>query len=105
MDKEYNIEELNKPLKVFISGKITQDPNYKEKFAQKEQVLKELGYIPLNPAVLPKGMKITSYMEISFIMIEEADIVLMLTDWKESQGSKVEYEYAKYLNKHIAFDI
>lgn len=104
MNKEYDATKLNKPIKVFISGKITEDPDYKEKFAKKEQVIRELGYVPLNPAVLPQGMKISSYMEISFIMIEEADIILMLSDWKKSKGAKVEYEYAKYLNKHIAFE-
>ena len=40
-------------MKVYIAGKITGNPNYREEFAAAERKVRALGDIPLNPAVLP----------------------------------------------------
>ena len=37
-------------MKVYIAGRITGDPRYREKFAEAEAALREVGHIPLNPA-------------------------------------------------------
>lgn len=89
--------------KIFISGKITDDPNYKEKFNAVAERLAEFGYIPLNPAILPQGMTVSEYMKIGLAMIDCADCVLMLKDWQDSRGAKIEYAYAKYCSKSIVF--
>lgn len=42
-------------MKVYIAGKITGDPNYREKFQQAADELKGGGHVVMNPAVLPDG--------------------------------------------------
>ena len=46
-------------MKIYIAGKITNDKNYKEKFARAEKTIKER--LPdvsvLNPAALPEKMR------------------------------------------------
>lgn len=50
------------PLKVYIAGKITGDPEYKRKFLSAHMEQKNEGHIVLNPAHLPEGMKNADYM-------------------------------------------
>jgi hypothetical protein len=80
--------------KVYIAGKITGDPNYREKFNKAEEELKAEGYIVMNPAILPEGFTWSDYMRITEAMLEACDIVYMLEDWKDSQGAQVEHKKA-----------
>lgn len=89
---------------IFISGKITDNPNYKEHFDKAEKQLKELGIIPINPTILPLGLTNAEYMKIGLSMLENCDGIYMLSNWQNSKGAKIEYEYANYLNKHIYFE-
>lgn len=88
-------------MKVYIAGKITGDPKYPEKFWRVEVDLERQGHIVLNPAMLPEGMAPADYMRICFAMIDCADLVAFLPDWKESRGACLEYEYCKYVGKKI----
>ena len=89
-----------KPI-IFISGKIAGDPKYKEKFALAEAFYKEQGYTVLNPSVLPGTMRAEEYMRICLAMIDTADVVAFLPDYKQSAGASVEYEYCCYIDKSI----
>lgn len=91
-------------VKVFISGKITGDPNYKEKFKKAEDWLKDHNFNVLNPAVIPETLPISDCMNICINMLSAADWVYMLSDWEESRGARIEHEYAKYVGKHIAYE-
>ena len=37
-------------------------------------------------------------------IIEHVDIVYMLKDWKNSNGAKIEHDYAKSLGKKIVYE-
>lgn len=89
--------------KIYIAGKITGDPNYKAKFAMAEDFYKKRGYIVLNPAALPDGMQPTDYMRICLAMIDIADAVAFLPDFKQSAGADVEHAYCYYINKSIRY--
>ncbi len=89
---------MNKP-KVYIAGKISGDPNYKEKFERAQKALEAEGYIVLNPATLPAGMEAADYMKICFTMIDVADVVAFISDFAESCGAMLELEYCRYINK------
>ncbi len=39
--------------RIYLSGKITGDPNYRDKFAKAEAHYKTFGHAVMNPAVLP----------------------------------------------------
>lgn len=86
---------------VYIAGKINGDPNFVEKFKEVEVQLKEQGYIVLNPADLPGGMEYEEYMTICFAMVDTADILCMLPDYKDSPGALREFRRGKDRNKAV----
>ena len=61
--------------KIYIAGKITGDPGYKEKFAAMKKNLQKEDTAVMNPAELPEGMCPADYMKICLAMIDAADIV------------------------------
>lgn len=92
-------------MKIYISGKITGDKNYKYKFKVIEEYLIRAGYTVMNPAILPLGFEHEEYMKICVAMLEVCDAIYMLTDWEDSKGAKEEYEIAKSLGKEILFEL
>ena len=90
-------------MKVYIAGKITGEPNYKQKFEAAAQRVQEGGDIPLNPAWQPAGMSNADYMRICFAMIDSADIVWFLDDYTDSQGAQLEHAYCQYISKQTAY--
>ena len=91
-------------MKVYIAGKITGNPDYKEQFAEAERHLRAQGHTTVNPAVLPDGFEHHEYMKICFAMIDACDAVYFLSNWKESKGACMEYNYAFEQNKGIMFE-
>lgn len=89
--------------KLYIAGKITGDSKYKEKFAAAENFYINKGYAVLTPAVLPEGMQPADYMRICFAMIDTADVVAFLPDFKQSAGADVEHAYCCYIDKNIRY--
>ena len=87
--------------KIYIAGKITGDPEYKAKFEAAAEAYKKKGYTVLNPAVLPAGLLPADYMKICFAMIDTADEVAFLPDFKQSAGAEVEHAYCCYIDKNI----
>lgn len=80
---------------VFISGKITGDNNYKEKFKMAENYLLEKGHSVMNPArLIGEGFDHEDYIHICKAMIDVCGSVAVLHDADESEGSRLEQEYA-----------
>lgn len=88
-------------MKIYIAGRITGNPNYKAQFKATAAMLQEAGHTVLNPAELPEGMKPADYMRICFAMLESADVVFFQRGWEISNGAKLEYDYARYIEKDI----
>lgn len=86
-------------MKVYIAGKITGNENYKAEFAEAEEKLRELGHIPLNPAVLPEGLEKADYMRICLAMLDSADAIASLLSWTRSDGAAIEMSLARYTDK------
>lgn len=86
---------------IYIAGKITGDPDYKEKFDIAATSLEAQGHIVLNPAELPEGMLPADYMRICYAMLDTADAIYLLKDWHSSSGASIERNYAMYTGKSI----
>ena len=103
---------------VYIAGKISGDPEYKQKFEDTKRRIKEairigsstqqlydfdVNYkaepVVLNPAELPEGMEPADYMRICFAMIDSADLVIFQPEWPESPGAQLELQHCKYTGK------
>jgi hypothetical protein len=94
-------------MRIYIAGKITGDPNYKEKFDSAEKVVAELGHSVMNPAwlVAYPDFSYADYIAVSTTMQLRCNAILMLEDWRESNGAIDEFERAKKLGQEIFFDI
>lgn len=86
---------------VYISGAITSDPNFREKFASAQMVLEELGYLVLTPIDRPVGLTYEQHMKIDLCFVETADAICMLPDWKKSPGAKIEKYHAGEEKKRV----
>ena len=88
-------------MKVYLSGKITGDSNYRQKFKAMEEELLSYGYVVFNPAILPDGFDYEDYMALDLLILSRCDAICLLCDWKNSPGAKREYEEAKRLGLKI----
>lgn len=86
-------------MKVFISGRITDDSSYKKKFDYAAaSIERKIGNsVILNPATLPAGLTEKDYMRICIAMLEAADVAVFLPSWELSSGSKAERAMAEKL--------
>ena len=96
---EITTRQVTEPMKIYIAGKITGDEDYRIKFMKARWHLERGGYIVLSPAILPERLSEADYMRICFSMIDCADAVAFLPDWKQSAGARLEHQYCAYTHK------
>jgi hypothetical protein len=89
----------------YIAGKITNDPDYRGKFACAVDALKSRGYVIMSPAIMPDGFDYEDYMYICFAMlwICRHGTCFMLPDWMESPGARREHDRAAELGMKIEY--
>lgn len=92
-------------MKIYIAGRITGDENYKAKFEAAKLHFERIGgkIIVLNPAIMPEGMEPADYMRICFAMLDTADLVVFLPDYKASKGAMLEHAWCEYTGKTHAY--
>lgn len=87
--------------KIYISGPITGNPNYKEQFAAISRMLAKDGHIVIDPSVETERLSPRDYMRISLARLEAADEILLLPGWENSNGAKIEKLYAEYIGLRV----
>lgn len=88
---------------IYLSGKITGDPDFREKFKKKAEELTKQGWRVYNPAVHPDMFTWEHFMELDLLALSKCDAIYLLDDWKDSRGAKVELAEAKRLGKRIIY--
>lgn len=109
--------------KVFISGKVTGDKNYQQKFEAAAATVRSFEYFDqfgievakrggfgfrvVNPTTLTLFRKpMSNYrwgacMAVCLWHLTWCSYVYLLNDWQKSQGARIEYRWAKFLGKII----
>lgn len=90
----------------YISGPITNDPDYYNKFAKAEYEIYKLGLRPVNPTRLvpvQKNWMWTDYMREDLKLLLTCSYIYMLKGWEDSQGAKVELDLANTLKIKALF--
>lgn len=104
---------MAKKVKVYISGKISDMDEkeaqriFAEAEAEVEQYLKNDGlseddYIIVNPMKLPQTQNSwASYMIRDLTILAECNMIMMLPNYTESAGARIEYEFAQKIGMPI----
>ena len=95
-------------MKTYISGKITGlDINEaKGNFKEAERSLKDIDLIPINPMeIVPenKDFKWEDYMLADIKELFKCEAIYMLSNWKDSQGARIERAIAFEMNMTIFY--
>lgn len=85
---------------IYISGPITGEKDYMERFMNAETRINKVTYgdVIINPAyilsALPDGTSHDIYMSVAMKLLELADTIALLDGWENSEGCKEEVRYA-----------
>ena len=92
------VDDMNKALigaTVYISGPISGVMNYKENFAEAENLLTGAGMIAINPAYMPEGLKYDDYFPTCYAQIAVSSSLCFLPDYSKSTGAAREAKKAR----------
>lgn len=88
---------------IYLAGKISGDPNYKQKFRRAAGRIEKMFGPVLNPAARPEGLTPEDYMQLSFAELSRADAAVFLPDWTDSAGARLEHDYCEYVGKPVLY--
>lgn len=94
-------------VKIYISGPISDDPDYKAKFARAQEMLEQCGFDVVSPAERVKvsnDKDYTDYLSEALELMLQCDQLYMLKGWSRSTGAKLELKLAKRLGKKIRYE-
>lgn len=85
-------------LKVYISGAITDNPHFKEDFAEAEEILKAYGFDVVNPAKEQyENWTWADYMKRDLKQLLDCDAIYLIKGFEKSKGSMLELRISKAL--------
>ena len=90
-------------MKVYISGAITNDPNYKKKFRRAEKLWEKKGVEVVNPAK-NKGENYKEYIETGIFQLMNCNTIYMLKGWEDSKGARLEHRIAEKCGYNIIYE-
>lgn len=94
-------------MKLYLSGKIggLSEAEYKPKFYVAKRYFESLGHEVVSPLDLPHKHDRTwsSYMLEDLAALAPCDGIVLLHDWEDSPGAKIEAAFAYQMGKYIKF--
>lgn len=90
-------------MKLYLSGKITGDANYKEKFHSARIRLEDAGFEVVNPCELglPDDVSWEQAMKVDIREMLICDAVAVLPDWIDSKGAFMEVDIAAGVGMNV----
>lgn len=92
-------------MKIYLSGPITNNPNYQAQFAEAADRVRALGHEPINPVNLqfvldPLTTTHAEYMALCLPLLGICQGIYMLDGWQSSDGATQEFwqAWAKDIN-------
>ena len=86
----------------YISGEVSNDPDFRKKFNQTEKELSSKGLVILNPVRYERnGKEWTWYLKRDVRKLSYCDGIILLYGWANSRGAMVEYSLAIKLKLKI----
>jgi hypothetical protein len=90
-------------MRVYLAGKITGNPGYREQFASAAEKLRAQGHDVLNPAENPEQPSWEAYMRVAISQLVTADAIAMLPGWERSRGARREHSIACDLEMSVRY--
>lgn len=90
--------------KIYLSGKITGDDGFAERFAKYAQKLSSDGDMVFNPAVHPDMFTHGQFMQLDLLALSFCDTIYLMSNWRSSKGAKMEFDQARVLGLAIEFE-
>lgn len=95
-------------MKIYVSGKITglHPTEYRGKFKAAVKLLREQGHTVVDPSRMDVyELTYAQYMAIDTTILSFCDAIYMLDNWKDSNGAKLEKEYAESLGLKVMYEV
>lgn len=92
-------------MRLYISGPITGDKNYRRKFRGAADELTARGYEVINPAeltgVIGKSFTYKEIIALDLDLLAKCDALIQLPRWEKSRGANIEYGFALASDKLV----
>lgn len=89
-------------MKIYIAGAITNNPDYKEQFAEAEKKLIAEGHAVVNP-VKNLGFEYKDYIDMGLCELMHCEAIYLLPGWTQSRGAFLEASYASTVGLKIFY--
>ena len=90
---------------IYISGAVSSDKNFREKFSKAEKYLHDIGYNVVNPVKDEEdGKEWIYYMRKDIVKLMSCDCIYALSDWVISKGARIEIRLAFDLGMEVIYE-
>ena len=89
-------------MKIYIAGAITNNPDYKEQFAEAEKALIAEGHAVVNP-VKNLGFEYKDYIDMGLCELMHCEAIYLLPGFQASHGATLEMAYASLVGMEIFY--